>query len=40
MEAKMEEPPEGTNSMANTLAKRPLTEDEVNALTAYMMTLD
>lgn len=40
MEAQMDEPPEGTNSMANTLAKKPLTEEEINGLTAYMMTLD
>ena len=39
MEAKMEEPPTGTNSMANTLSKRPLTPAEVDQLTAYMLTL-
>jgi mono/diheme cytochrome c family protein len=39
MEAKMEEPPEGTNSMANKLDKKPLTPAEVDALAAYMLTL-
>jgi mono/diheme cytochrome c family protein len=39
MEAKLKEPPTGTNSMANTLSKRPLTPAEVDALAAYMSTL-
>lgn len=39
MEAQMEEPPTGSNSMANTLDRRPLAEEEVDALTAYMLTL-
>jgi mono/diheme cytochrome c family protein len=39
MEAKLKEPPEGTNSMANTLNKKPLTPAEVDALAAYMLTL-
>ena len=39
MEAKMEEPPEGTNSMANKLEKKALTPEEVDALAAYMLTL-
>ena len=39
MEATLDEPPEGTNSMANTLNKKPLTPEEVDALAAYMLTL-
>lgn len=39
MEAKMDKPPQGTNSMANALKKKAIEPAEVDALVAYMRTL-
>lgn len=39
MEAKMEKPPKGTDSMASALKKKAIEPTEVDALHAYMLTL-
>jgi hypothetical protein len=39
MEAKLEKPPTGTDSMANALKTKGIEPVEVDALVAYMQTL-
>jgi mono/diheme cytochrome c family protein len=40
MEAKLEKPPKGTDSMANALKTKGIEPGEVDALVAYMLTLN